>query len=87
MSTNWGIIREAVSDWIEDEASVQGAALAFYSFLSLAPLVVISLAIAGFFRRTGRDRAIPGAGAVDGGKGRSGSQRACKGPRPAKAAT
>ena len=45
----WGIVREAVSDWIEDKASVQGAALAFYSILSLAPLVVISLAIVGLF--------------------------------------
>jgi membrane protein len=45
----WGIIREAVSDWIEDKASVQGAALAFYSILSLAPLIVISLAIASVF--------------------------------------
>jgi len=42
-------MREAVSDWIEDKASVQGAALAFYSVLSLAPLLVISLAIAGLF--------------------------------------
>ena len=45
----WIIVREAISDWIEDKASVQGAALAFYSILSLAPLVVISLAIAGLF--------------------------------------
>lgn len=45
----WGIIREAVNDWIEDKASVQGAALAFYSILSIAPLVMISLAIVGLF--------------------------------------
>jgi membrane protein len=45
----WEIVREAVSDWIEDKASVQGAALAFYSILSLAPLVVISMAIVGLF--------------------------------------
>src|SRR5436190_8990931 len=45
----WIIVREAISYWIEDKASVQGAALAFYSILSLAPLVVISLAIAGLF--------------------------------------
>lgn len=45
----WGIVREAVKDWVEDKAAVQGAALAFYSILSLAPLVVISLAIVGMF--------------------------------------
>lgn len=45
----WQIIREAARDWIDDKASVQGAALAFYSILSLAPLVVISLAVIGLF--------------------------------------
>jgi membrane protein len=40
------MFREAGSDWVEDKASQQGAALAFYSILSLAPLLVISLSIA-----------------------------------------
>src|SRR5437667_8662203 len=33
---------------MEDKASQLGAALAFYSILSLAPLLVIAIAIAGF---------------------------------------
>lgn len=42
----WQMLREAGSDWLEDDAPQQGAALAFYSILSLAPLLVISLAVA-----------------------------------------
>jgi membrane protein len=41
----WEIVRAAASDWVEDKAAQMGAALAFYSVLSLAPLVVIALAI------------------------------------------
>ena len=42
----WEMVREAAADWVEDKAAQQGAALAFYSILSLAPLLVISLAVA-----------------------------------------
>lgn len=45
----WATIKEAGKDWVEDKAAQQGAALAFYSVLSLAPLVVISLAMVSFF--------------------------------------
>ena len=41
------IIKEAVSAWIEDRAASMGAALAFYSAFSLAPLLIIAIAIAG----------------------------------------
>jgi membrane protein len=43
----WQEIREAASEWSSDNAAQLGAALAFYSVLSLAPLLVIALAIAG----------------------------------------
>src|SRR5687768_17142756 len=42
----WDMLKEAGSDWLEDKASQQGAALAFYSILSIAPLLIISLAVA-----------------------------------------
>jgi membrane protein len=45
----WQMLHDAFADWVEDKAAAQGAALAFYSVLSLAPLVVISLAVAGPF--------------------------------------
>ncbi len=44
----WQVLNQAGSDFVEDKASQLGAALAFYSLLSLAPLLVIAVAIAGF---------------------------------------
>lgn len=43
------MLREAASDWLEDNVPQQGAALAFYSLLSLAPLLMIAIAIAALF--------------------------------------
>ncbi len=48
-TSSWSMLQEAAKDWVEDKASQQGAALAFYSVLSLAPLVVIALWVAGLF--------------------------------------
>lgn len=46
VSAAWQILRQAAHDWIVDRASQKGAALAFYGVLSLAPLLVIVLALA-----------------------------------------
>jgi membrane protein len=45
----------AVKGWIDDKATSMGAALAFYSLLSLAPLLIVVIAVAGLF--LGRDAA------------------------------
>jgi membrane protein len=45
----------AVKGWVADKATSMGAALAFYSLLSLAPLLVVVIAITGLF--LGRDQA------------------------------
>jgi len=45
----FSLLREAASQWMEDNAPQQGAALAFYSLLSLAPLLMIAIAIAALF--------------------------------------
>jgi membrane protein len=42
----WEVLKAAGSDWVEDKAAQLGAALSFYSVLSLAPLMVIALALA-----------------------------------------
>lgn len=42
----WSMFREAGANWIEDKAPQLGAALAFYSLLSIAPLVIIAVAVA-----------------------------------------
>ena len=43
----WDILKQTATEWSEDKAPQLGASLAFYSILSLAPLLVIALAIAG----------------------------------------
>src|SRR5438309_1087958 len=45
----WPLLKRSVRGWIEDNASSLGAALAFYTLLSLAPLAIIIIAVAGFF--------------------------------------
>lgn len=43
----WGLVKEAASSWIDDYAPSMGAALSYYCVFSLAPLLVIVIAIAG----------------------------------------
>src|SRR6476660_4968420 len=43
----WGLFKEAASRWVEDRAPSMGAALAYYTAFSLAPLLIIVIAIAG----------------------------------------
>jgi len=43
------VMRCAVMEWLEHRASSKGAALAFYTLFSLAPVLVLVIAIAGFF--------------------------------------
>jgi membrane protein len=43
----WTLAKETVSDWLSDDAPRLAASLAFYTLLSLAPIIVIAVAIAG----------------------------------------
>lgn len=45
------LLKQTAKEWIEDEAPALGAALAFYSVFSLAPLVLLALALIGVFFR------------------------------------
>jgi membrane protein len=47
LRTIWELFREGISGWNRINAPRLGAALAFYSMLSMAPLVVICVSIAG----------------------------------------
>jgi len=51
-STVGQVIVKAVLAFFEDDAPQMGAALAFYSTLSLAPLLIISLSVAALFVET-----------------------------------
>src|SRR5688572_25366265 len=44
----FAMLKEAASDWSEDNALRLSAALAYYSIFSIAPLLVIAIAIAGW---------------------------------------
>ena len=44
----WGLFKDAGSHWMEHKAPRLGAALAYYTAFSLAPLLIIVIAIAGF---------------------------------------
>ncbi len=43
----WTLLKDTVSAFIEDEALTRGASMAFYAAVSLAPLLLIVVAIAG----------------------------------------
>ena len=51
----WAIVRTAVSGFVDDNALSHSAAMAFYAATSLAPIILIVIAIAGFV--VGRDAA------------------------------
>jgi membrane protein len=43
----FAILKQAGSDWMDDQAPTLGAALAYYTVFSLAPLLILAIAIAG----------------------------------------
>ena len=43
------LAKESVTAWIDDDAPSMGAALAYYSLFSIAPLLLIAITIAGLF--------------------------------------
>jgi membrane protein len=52
---SWKMLKDAVLSFIEDEALTRGAAIAFYTVISVAPVLLIVVAIAGLV--FGRDAA------------------------------
>ena len=46
-STPWKMLKETVLAFINDEALSRGAAIAFYTVTSIAPVLLIVIAIAG----------------------------------------
>jgi membrane protein len=45
----WPLVGKTISSWLEDNVPTLGAALAYYTALSIAPLLVIGLGIAALF--------------------------------------
>ena len=69
----WRLIKETVKEWNEDKAARLAAALAYYTMFSLAPLLVIVIAIAGFFfdRGAGKDQLMQQIQGLVGSEGAS----------------
>lgn len=47
MKALWRLLRDAAASWIDDYAPSMGAALAFYTLFSIAPLLLIVISVAG----------------------------------------
>ncbi len=47
LRTCWTLTRQVVNSWLDDYAPSMGAALAFYTMFSLAPLLLIVISVAG----------------------------------------
>jgi membrane protein len=45
----WKLVKDSVTAWIDDYAPSMGAAIAYYTVFSIAPLLLIVIAVAGFF--------------------------------------
>lgn len=71
VSKTWSLLKETGEDFVEDNATRLAAALAYYTLLSLAPLVVLALAIAGLVvdQEATRDQLSNELGAVVGSSG------------------
>src|SRR5262245_4933640 len=47
LKAGWDLIKTTTSEWSADEAPRMGAALAYYTMLSVAPLLVVVAAVGG----------------------------------------
>jgi len=45
----WGLVRRTIGAWLDDYAPSMGAALAYYTIFSIAPLLLIVIAVTGWF--------------------------------------
>jgi membrane protein len=48
VANSFSLLKQTFSEWLEDQAPQLGAALAYYTVFSLAPLILLLLAIVGF---------------------------------------
>jgi membrane protein len=69
--TYWHLVRQSVQAWNDDYASSMGAALAYYTTFSLAPLLIIVIAVAGlaFGQEAARGEIVSQLGGLVGTEG------------------
>lgn len=49
LKSSWKLLKQTASDWSDDNAARLAAALAYYTVLSIAPMMVLAVAVAGLF--------------------------------------
>jgi len=49
VNAGWKLVRQVAQSWLDDYALSMGAALAYYTLFSLAPLLLIVMSVAGLF--------------------------------------
>jgi len=47
LKSNWALVKEAAQAWVDDYAPSMGAAISYYTLFSIAPLLLIVIAVAG----------------------------------------
>ena len=47
--TVWSLLRVTVEEWLDDNSQRLAASLSYYTIFSIAPILLIVIAIAGFF--------------------------------------
>ena len=75
----WQLVKDAVAAWVDDYAPSMGAALSYYTVFSLAPLLLIVIAIAGlvFGEEAARGEIFGQLRAADGRRCAPRRSRAC----------
>jgi membrane protein len=59
--STWGLLKRTVTQWLEDQPFQLSSSLSYYTLFSLAPLLIIVIAIAGFaFGREAAENQIVG---------------------------
>ena len=73
------MIKSSASAWIDDYAPSMGAALAYYTVFSVAPLLLIVISVAGlvFGEDAARGAIFDAAARPDGRRGRARRSRGC----------
>jgi membrane protein len=49
LAATWQLLKDAAISWLDDYAPSMGAALAYYTLFSIAPLLLIVISVAGLF--------------------------------------
>jgi len=49
LKQGWKLVQASLNSWVDDYAPSMGAALAYYTMFSIAPLLLIVISVAGFF--------------------------------------